>query len=147
MRRGERSGPTRFEVALLILVLIGMVGALIYRWESLSQFVVWVLDGDQEQIREWAASLGPRGPLVTIALNVAQVLLAPIPGQFVGIANGYLYGVWLGTLYSTVGLLIGTTATLQPAFLDDGLLRGTLRAWPNRLKPSRRTCVGTSSPS
>jgi len=110
--RRERSGPTRFEAALLILVLVGMVGALIYWWESLSQFVVWVLDGDQEQIREWAASLGPRGPLVTIALNVAQVLLAPIPGQFVGIANGYLYGVWLGTLYSMVGLLIGTTLAM-----------------------------------
>lgn len=55
---------------------------------------------------------GPWGPLVSIALNVAQVLLAPIPGQFVGLANGYLYGVWLGTLYSMAGLLIGTTLAM-----------------------------------
>jgi uncharacterized membrane protein YdjX (TVP38/TMEM64 family) len=52
--------------------------------------------------------LGPWGPLATIGLNIAQVLLAPIPGQFVGVMNGYLYGIAAGTLYSMIGLVIGT---------------------------------------
>jgi hypothetical protein len=33
------------------------------------------------------ASLGPLGPLVSIALNTAQVLLAPAPAQFVGLVT------------------------------------------------------------
>jgi len=39
-----------------------------------------------------------------IGLNVAQVLLAPVPGQFVGLINGYLYGVALNVPYSMIGL-------------------------------------------
>lgn len=54
------------------------------------------------------ARLGPFGPLAIIALQVAQVLVAPIPGQVVGLASGYLYGVWLGTLYSMAGLTLGS---------------------------------------
>ena len=49
---------------------------------------------------------------MSIGLNVAQVLLAPIPGQFVGLLNGYLYGPWLGTFYSMIGLLLGTALAM-----------------------------------
>lgn len=82
-------------------------GALWYWRESL-----WAFFDDREHIREWVAGFGPWGPLISIALNTAQVLLAPLPGQFVGLVNGYLYGVWLGTLYSMVGLLLGTTLAM-----------------------------------
>jgi uncharacterized membrane protein YdjX (TVP38/TMEM64 family) len=50
--------------------------------------------------------------MATIALNTLQVILAPIPGQFVGVMNGYLYGVAAGTLYSIIGLVIGTAAAM-----------------------------------
>lgn len=33
-------------------------------------------------------------------------------GQFVGMANGYLYGLWLGTFYSMAGLVLGTTLAM-----------------------------------
>jgi uncharacterized membrane protein YdjX (TVP38/TMEM64 family) len=59
------------------------------------------------------AGFGPWGPFASISLDVAQVLLAPVPGQFVGLANGYLYGAWRGTLYSMTGLLIGTTLAMN----------------------------------
>jgi uncharacterized membrane protein YdjX (TVP38/TMEM64 family) len=80
----------------------------VYYWRE----PLWALLRDQERVREWVASFGPWAPLVSIALNAAQVLLAPIPGQFIGVMNGYLYGIWLGTLYSMVGLLIGTALAM-----------------------------------
>ncbi len=52
--------------------------------------------------------LGPAGPLAIVGLQIAQVVAAPIPGQVIGLASGYLYGPWLGTLYSMAGLLLGT---------------------------------------
>jgi uncharacterized membrane protein YdjX (TVP38/TMEM64 family) len=67
---------------------------------------------DQDRLQTWVAHLGPWGPLATIGLNVLQVILAPIPGQFVGVMNGYLYGLAAGTLYSTVGLVIGTATAM-----------------------------------
>ncbi len=102
-----RETPPWIRITLLVALVVGGTAAVWYWREPL-----WALYGDQERIREWVAGFGPWGPLITIGLNVAQVLLAPIPGQFVGLVNGYLYGVWLGTLYSMAGLILGTTLAM-----------------------------------
>lgn len=104
-RRGNAWTWTR-AAPLAVLLIVG--GAAMWHWRE----PLWALFSDQERIRGWVAGFGPWGPLVSIALNVAQVLLAPIPGQFVGLINGYLYGLWLGTLYSMAGLLLGTTLAM-----------------------------------
>ena len=104
-RRGN-GWTWKHAVALVVLVVI--IGGAAYHWRE----PLWALLRDQEQLREWVAGFGPWAPLVSIALNTAQVLLAPIPGQIIGVMNGYLYGIWLGTLYSTVGLLLGTTVAM-----------------------------------
>jgi uncharacterized membrane protein YdjX (TVP38/TMEM64 family) len=101
--------PQPGDVRTAILVaLVAIIGGVLWYWRE----PLWAFFGDQERIREWVAGFGPWGPLASIALNVAQVLLAPVPGQFVGLVNGYLYGVWLGTLYSMIGLLLGTTLAM-----------------------------------
>ena len=67
---------------------------------------------DPATIQTWIASFGAWAPLVSIALNAAQVIIAPIPGQVISWANGYLFGVWLGALYNLVGALVGTVIVL-----------------------------------
>jgi uncharacterized membrane protein YdjX (TVP38/TMEM64 family) len=67
---------------------------------------------DQDRIRAWLADLGPIAPLASIGLNTAQVLLAPIPGQVVGLANGYLFGVLWGTVYSLAGVMLGSVLAM-----------------------------------
>lgn len=94
-----------------LLLLLAAAGAAAWRWREL----IWILLNDQQQVQEWVARFGPWGPLVSTGLNVAQVLLAPIPGQFVGLVNGYLYGIWLGTLYSIVGLTLGRALAMALA--------------------------------
>jgi uncharacterized membrane protein YdjX (TVP38/TMEM64 family) len=97
-----------WKQAVLLVVFTAAAGGALWIWRE----PLWILFSDRERVREWVAGFGPWGPLVTIALNVAQVLLAPIPGQFVGMANGYLYGIWLGTVYSMAGLLLGTVLAM-----------------------------------
>ena len=94
--------------AIALAGLILLAGWAAWTWREPLQ----ALFNDQERVREWVASFGRWGPLVTVALNVAQVLLAPVPGQFVGIVNGYLYGIGWGTLYSMAGLLLGTSLAM-----------------------------------
>jgi uncharacterized membrane protein YdjX (TVP38/TMEM64 family) len=53
-------------------------------------------------------SYHPYDEVVFIALQILQVALAPIPGEFTGIIGGYLFGPLLGTIYSTIGLTIGS---------------------------------------
>jgi len=50
----------------------------------------------------------PHDELVFIALQVLQVIAAPIPGEATGLIGGYIYGPVLGTIYSTIGLTIGS---------------------------------------
>jgi len=37
-----------------------------------------------------------------------QVIIAPIPGDVTGLLGGFVFGQWLGFLYSTIGQTIGS---------------------------------------
>lgn len=49
-------------------------------------------------------------PVIFIALQALQVIIAPIPGEVTGILGGFLFGEWLGLMYSTIGLTLGSVA-------------------------------------
>src|SRR5262249_55548448 len=51
---------------------------------------------------------GSWGPLVFIALQALQVVVAPIPGEVTGFLGGFLFGQWIGLGYSMVGLTAGS---------------------------------------
>jgi uncharacterized membrane protein YdjX (TVP38/TMEM64 family) len=59
-------------------------------------------------LREYRDALGPFAPLVFMALQTLQVLIAPIPGQLTGIVGGALFGAFWGTVYSIIGLTTGS---------------------------------------
>jgi uncharacterized membrane protein YdjX (TVP38/TMEM64 family) len=93
-----------------IWLLIGMVlvGLLVIIWIS----PIGELFRDQEQLSVWLQRWGRWAPLVTISLHVLQVLTAPIPGTAIDAVNGLLFGPWLGTLYSMIGLMIGSVMVM-----------------------------------
>lgn len=63
-----------------------------------------------DRFREYVISTGHLGPLTIIVFQILQTIIAPIPGEVVQIAGGYIYGVSLGTFYVTVGMLLGAVA-------------------------------------
>lgn len=87
--------------------------------------------GNQERMRDWLAGFGPLAPLVSVVSNVLQVLLAPVPGQVIALANGYLFGVFWGTVYSLVGVTLGSALAM-------GLGRWLGRPAVERLVDERR---------
>lgn len=64
--------------------------------------------GDPETLVSWMRNWGRWAPLVTIGLHILQVITAPIPGTALDAVNGLLFGPWLGTLYSMIGLISGS---------------------------------------
>jgi len=74
------------------------------------------------EFREYIISTGTLGPIVFTLFQILQVVIAPIPGEVIQIAGGYIYGVTLGTLYSIVGMMIGAVI----AFYFTRFLGGTL---------------------
>lgn len=59
--------------------------------------------GDKETLRSVILSFGVLAPLASIVLNVAQAVLAPIPGFVVPFVNGAVFGTWWGMLITWVG--------------------------------------------
>ena len=64
---------------------------------------------DPKKAIEFINSFHPYDDLVFIGLKIFQVLIAgALPTEGTGFVGGYLYGPVLGTIYSTVGLTIGS---------------------------------------
>ncbi|MEK6779736.1 MAG: TVP38/TMEM64 family protein [Candidatus Deferrimicrobiota bacterium] len=63
---------------------------------------------DRERMHRFIDSLGAWGFAGFIALQVVQVVAAPIPGEATGLLGGFLYGPLVGTVLSTIGLSLGS---------------------------------------
>lgn len=54
------------------------------------------------------AETQPLLPLYFVGLQVLQVMLAPIPGQLMGLLGGWLFGFWGGLSLTLLGLALGS---------------------------------------
>jgi uncharacterized membrane protein YdjX (TVP38/TMEM64 family) len=63
---------------------------------------------DRERVSALIRFFGPGAPLVFMALQILQVLLAPVPGEMTGFLGGYLFGAFKGFFYSTIALSLGS---------------------------------------
>ncbi|GAB6908159.1 conserved membrane hypothetical protein [Desulfosarcina cetonica] len=63
---------------------------------------------DRDQIARVVGTFGRGAPLAFMALQVIQVVLAPIPGEATGFIGGYLFGTISGFLYSSLALAVGS---------------------------------------
>jgi len=68
---------------------------------------------DRERMRHFIDSMGAWGFVGFIALQVIQVVAAPVPGEATGFLGGYLYGPLVGTVLSTIGLSLGSYAAFS----------------------------------
>jgi uncharacterized membrane protein YdjX (TVP38/TMEM64 family) len=100
-----RSTWVRYLVSLLVLA--ALIIPLILWWDQIRAVFM-----DPQRLAAAIRSAGPWGPLVYLVLYVAQAIVAPIPGQALNFAAGYVFGLIPGILYSWLGLILGTTAAL-----------------------------------
>jgi uncharacterized membrane protein YdjX (TVP38/TMEM64 family) len=77
-----------------------------------------VLFSDRQEVREYLQSWGSWAPIVFMGIQAAQVVVAPVPGEFTGAVGGFLFGTVPTLVYSTVGLTLGSIA----AFLASRLV-------------------------
>src|SRR5438309_10209927 len=89
--------------------VVGYCGWLVWTDAPAYQFLVRLYMDKRflkQTLREW----GILAPVIFIGLQALQVIIAPIPGELTGILGGFLFGEWLGLLYSTIGLTLGSVA-------------------------------------
>jgi uncharacterized membrane protein YdjX (TVP38/TMEM64 family) len=91
-------------------------------------------------LREWILTFGALAPLVYIGVFSLQILIAPLPGQFLGVMGGYLFGVLLGSLYSITGLMMGAGLAIYLGrrfgrpLLERFVDPAQLAAWEKRMR-------------
>ncbi|POG57455.1 TVP38/TMEM64 family protein [Haloferax marisrubri] len=105
-------------LAVVVVAVVAVVGTtLVDRFPFLA---------NPTALRAWLLGFGALAPLAFVGVQVAQVLVAPIPGQALGFASGYLFGALWGTVYSMVGIVLGTALAV-------GLARALGRPYVERV--------------
>lgn len=76
------------------------VGAL---WEGMRRIF-----GSPEALREYVSGFGGWAPAAFFLAQVAQVIVAPIPGGITTVAGPLLFGPWVGTALILAGGVVGS---------------------------------------
>lgn len=115
------------KVRGMIPLLLG-AGVLTVVLALLAIVVTPFLPGEYQEILrhvqrgDWAESraaltqafdgLGAAKPYAFFAIQMFQVLFAPIPGQLMGLLGGYLFGFWFGLFLTMAGLMAGSAVAM-----------------------------------
>ncbi len=110
-READRDASSILRSWPLLALSAIVLGVVLFLWgRPLAKLLA-----DVEQVRRFVASFGIWAPSAIIGLEVAQVVLAPIPGGAIDLTSGYLFGAGWGTLYSMAGVMGGTITALYLA--------------------------------
>jgi uncharacterized membrane protein YdjX (TVP38/TMEM64 family) len=86
------------RIAIFVLIVAGLTALILVYAPHLSR----------ARVHEWAKGAGFWGPLLLVGIQAGQILLAPIPGVFVPVVAGILYGPVVGPLVTVVGTILGS---------------------------------------
>ena len=95
----ERRRRTLVRAAAAAVTLCGVALAVRRHAPAVADPVAW---------REAIAGFGALAPAAFVAVQAAQVVLAPVPAPATALLGGYLFGILPGTLYSVAGATLGS---------------------------------------
>lgn len=101
-------------IALILGVslLVFSLGAAPETWRDIRRFL---REAELEEAVAYLRGFGGWTVVVVLVLFIVESLLAPLPTWFLMIANGMLFGPWLGGLISFVGVMLGALAAFSVA--------------------------------
>lgn len=99
----SRPATLRRALPLIAVVLVLVMAGILVSVGPVGEFL-----SSGERLRQTVRALGPWGPIAVTVYHIVQVVVAPVPGQVVDFADGYLFGSFWGSVYSVTGVAIGT---------------------------------------
>lgn len=94
----------RIGFLTLLFILFLVLTIWLFPW-----FMSFSTKEGQKEIETWISSLGFRGWIVMLGLQILQIIIAVIPGEPIEILLGILYGTWGGFFTCLLGILIGSS--------------------------------------
>ncbi|MBL7190315.1 TVP38/TMEM64 family protein [bacterium] len=89
------------KIFWIIITVIPILGIIFGLFEPIKFFEV------QTEWRDKISSFGLLAPLIFIALQAFQVIIAPISHYTIGVLGGFIFGPWIGGLLNYIGRCIG----------------------------------------
>lgn len=81
-------------------------------------------EAQKNELKNWFDGFGEGAFWIFLALQFLQVVVAPIPGQLIGIAGGFVFGFWKGLCLNVAGNMLGSfVAMLLTRFLGEKVMR------------------------
>ncbi len=90
------------------LLAVGLAAALLLAFYAAWQSGLLGRLSNHDELVQSMRQSGIRGPLICIGIQFLQVVFFMVPGEITQIAAGYVFGAWLGLLYSVIGILLGS---------------------------------------
>lgn len=97
----------RAKKVLIGKILLALVGGLVIVLTIKYLPYIIQITTSLDKFREYIISTGRFGTLIFIFFQMLQTVIAPIPGEVIQVAGGYIYGMILGLAYSTLGMILG----------------------------------------
>jgi len=91
-----------------LVILLAAVAALVAGFFVLRQSGKLAVFSSAEALKAWVDGFGPAAPILFFAVQVAQVIVSPIPGSATTVVGGMMFGFWPAFALSTVAVLIGS---------------------------------------
>ena len=100
----------RNTLYILVLLLFILVFPLMLKFGYLDK-----LDLNPDNIKERLLAFGPYSPLILITIQFILAIISVLPSALFSIAGGYLFGPFYGTLYSLIGMMLGSLVVFMVA--------------------------------
>ncbi len=98
------SKKTWIKILAIIAGILLIIGYTI--WDIAAGGPITSFFSNHDEVVRVVEQMGFFAPLCYIALQIAQIILAPVPGQIVNGIGGFLFG-WWGIVWTIIGSAIG----------------------------------------
>jgi len=91
-----------------ILIVSALLVLFFHREIGDGLMAAYRLLSDRDQAGRFLSAFGRTAPLAFMALQILQVVIAPVPGEATGFIGGYIFGAVKGFFYSSLALALGS---------------------------------------
>lgn len=103
LRKRYKTISAILKLLLLLFILVGLPLYIYFcQHQIIEQF------SSLEQVEAFFDEYKTQSIFVYLALQILQIIICVLPGQGLQFAAGYMYGFWMGYIWSLVGAFIGT---------------------------------------